>query len=69
VWGSQILLQVFEGLMCLLGPLELVLFFEELKERELLDAELQDESAQGSHTPRQLMDIMETLRRLHFHYS
>jgi hypothetical protein len=30
-WGSQILLQVFEGLLCLLSPMELVLFFEELK--------------------------------------
>jgi hypothetical protein len=29
--GGQILLQVFEGLLCLLGPLELVLFSEELK--------------------------------------
>jgi hypothetical protein len=37
-WGSQILLQVFEGLLCLLSPLELVLFLEELKERESPDA-------------------------------
>jgi hypothetical protein len=26
-WSSQILLQVFEGLLCLLSPLELVMFF------------------------------------------
>jgi hypothetical protein len=38
-WGSQILLQVFEGLLCLLGPLELVLFLEEPKERESPNAE------------------------------
>jgi hypothetical protein len=38
-WGSQILLQVFESLLCLLSPLELVLFHEELKERESLDTE------------------------------
>jgi hypothetical protein len=38
-WGSQILLQVFEGLLCLMSPLELVLFLEELKERESRDAE------------------------------
>jgi hypothetical protein len=30
-WGSQILLQVFEGHLCLLSPLELILFLEELK--------------------------------------
>jgi hypothetical protein len=33
-WGSQILFQIFKGLLCLLGPLELVLLFEDLKERE-----------------------------------
>jgi hypothetical protein len=38
-WGCQILLQVFEGLLCLLSPLELDLFLEELKERESPDAE------------------------------
>jgi hypothetical protein len=31
-WGGQILFQVVEGLLCLLSLLELVLFFEELKE-------------------------------------
>jgi hypothetical protein len=35
-WGSRILLQVIKGLLCLLSPLELVLFFYELKEREPL---------------------------------
>jgi hypothetical protein len=30
-WGSQILLQVFEALLCLLSPLELVLFLRSLK--------------------------------------
>jgi hypothetical protein len=34
MWGSQIFLQVFKGLLCLLSPLELVLYFEDLKERE-----------------------------------
>jgi hypothetical protein len=38
-WGYQILLQFFKGLLCLLSPLELVLFFEELKERESPNAE------------------------------
>jgi hypothetical protein len=38
-WGSQILLQVFEGLLGLLSLLELALFLEELKERESPDAE------------------------------
>jgi hypothetical protein len=38
-WGGQILLQVFVGLLCLLSPLELVLFFEELKKWESPDAE------------------------------
>jgi hypothetical protein len=33
------LLQFFEGLLCLLSPLELVLFLEELKERESPDIE------------------------------
>jgi hypothetical protein len=33
-WGCQILLQVFKGLLCLLSLLELILFLEELKERE-----------------------------------
>jgi hypothetical protein len=33
------LLQVFEGLLYLLGPLELVLFFQEPKEREPPDTE------------------------------
>jgi hypothetical protein len=30
-WGSQILLQVFEALLCLLSPLELVLILRSLK--------------------------------------
>jgi hypothetical protein len=38
-WGSQILLQVFEGLLCLLRPLELVMILEELKKWESPDAE------------------------------
>jgi hypothetical protein len=33
-WGSQIFLQVFKGLLGLLSLLKLVLFLEELKERE-----------------------------------
>jgi hypothetical protein len=60
-WGGQILLQVFEGLLCLLSPLKLDLFLEELKQWESPDVELRDESAQGSHTYRQLLDIMEAL--------
>jgi hypothetical protein len=38
-WDCQVLLQVFKGLLCLLSPLELVLFLEELKERESPDGE------------------------------
>jgi hypothetical protein len=38
-WGSQIFLQVFESLLGLLSPLELVMFLEELK------------PATGSHDP------------------
>jgi hypothetical protein len=64
-WGSQILLQVFESLLCLLSPLELVLFLEELKEWEFHDTESWDESAQGGHTSNQFLDIMEALRQLH----
>jgi hypothetical protein len=41
-WGSQILLQVFEGLLFLLGPVELVLFIKELKEWEPPNAQLRD---------------------------
>jgi hypothetical protein len=33
-WSSQILLQVFKGLLGLLSPLKLVMFLKELKERE-----------------------------------
>jgi hypothetical protein len=51
--------------MCLLGPLELVLFFEELKKWESPDAESRNESSQGSHTSRQLLYIMEALGWLH----
>jgi hypothetical protein len=64
-WVSQILLQVFEGVLCLLCPLELVLFFEELKKWESPYAEWRDESAQGSHTSHQILDIMEALGWLH----
>jgi hypothetical protein len=64
-WGNQIHLQVFEGLLCLLSPLELVLFLVELKEWESADDESQDESAQGNHTSCQLLDIMEAIGRLH----
>jgi hypothetical protein len=35
-WGSQVLLEVLENLLCFLSPLELVLFFKELEEREPL---------------------------------
>jgi hypothetical protein len=64
-WGSQIFLQIFEGLLCLLSPLELVLFLEKLEERESPDAKSRDEPTQGSRAPRQLLDIMEALGRLH----
>jgi hypothetical protein len=60
-WGSQILLQVFKNLLCLLSPLELVLFLDELKEMESPDAESRDEPTQGGHTPHQLLYIMEAL--------
>jgi hypothetical protein len=66
-WVVRYFLKVFKGLLYLLSPLELVLFLEELKEWEPPDAELRDEIAQGSHTPRQLLDIIKTLGRLHFH--
>jgi hypothetical protein len=39
-WSSQIFLQVFEGLLCLFGPLELVLFFKKFEDREPPNAEL-----------------------------
>jgi hypothetical protein len=38
-WGCKVLLQVFKGVVCLLRLLKLVLFLEELKERESPDAE------------------------------
>jgi hypothetical protein len=63
--GSVILIQVFQGLLCLLSALELVLFLEELKEWESPDAESQDKPAQGIHAPRQLLNIMEALSQLH----
>jgi hypothetical protein len=64
-WGNQILLQVFKGHLCLRSPLELVLFLEEFKKRESPDVESRDEPTQSSHTPRQLLDIMEALVQLH----
>jgi hypothetical protein len=42
------------------------MFFMTLKERESPDSKSRDESAQGSHAPRQLLDIMEAQGRLHF---
>jgi hypothetical protein len=65
-WGCQILLQFFEGLLCLLSPLELVLFLEELQEREYLDAESRDKPAQSGHASHQLLHVMEALEQLHF---
>jgi hypothetical protein len=65
-WGSQVLLQVFKCLLCLLSPLELVLLLEELKEWESLDAKSREEPAQGSHVPRQLLYIMDAFGQLHF---
>jgi hypothetical protein len=38
-WGSQIVLEVFECLLCFLGPLELVLFYKELEKWEPPNAE------------------------------
>jgi hypothetical protein len=64
-WGCQIFLQVFKILLCLLSPLEPVLFLEELKKWESPDAELRDELAQGSDAPHQLLDFMKALGRLH----
>jgi hypothetical protein len=51
--------------LCLLSPLEVVLFFEDLKEWESPDAESQNEPTEGSHEPHQLLDIMKALGRLH----
>jgi hypothetical protein len=64
--GSQIPLQVFEGLLCLLSPLELVLFLEELKERVSPNTESRDKPTQRGHASHQLLHIMEALKRLHF---
>jgi hypothetical protein len=64
-WGDQIFLQVFEGFLCFLCPLELVMFLKELKEWESPDALSPDESTQGRHTSCQLLHIMEALRQLH----
>jgi hypothetical protein len=50
----------------LLSPLEVVMFLEEIKERESPDDESRDEPAQGGHAPRQLLYIMEPLGQLHF---
>jgi hypothetical protein len=55
VWGCQILLQFFKVLLCLLIPLELVLFLEELNERESPDTESRDKPAQSGHVSRQLL--------------
>jgi hypothetical protein len=63
-WGSQIFLQVFEGLFYLLSPLELVMFLYELEKRESPDAESRDEPAQGRHASHQLLDIVKALGRL-----
>jgi hypothetical protein len=38
-WGSQILLEIFKGLLCFLGPLELVMLLKELKKQESFDTE------------------------------
>jgi hypothetical protein len=50
-WGCQILLQVFKDLLCLLSPLELVLFLEELKERESPNVKSRDKPAQSGMHP------------------
>jgi hypothetical protein len=49
-----------------MSPLELVMFLEELKERESRDVESRDKRAQSGHASRQLLHIMETLEWLHF---
>jgi hypothetical protein len=54
-WGCQILLQFFEGLLCLLSPLEPFLFLEELKERESPNAESRDKPAQSDHASHHLL--------------
>jgi hypothetical protein len=61
-WDCQILLQSFKGLLCLLSPLELDLFLEELKERESPDVKSRDKPAKSGHASRQLLHIMEALR-------
>jgi hypothetical protein len=65
-WGCQVRLQFFKALLCLLSPLELVLFLEELKQRESPDAESLDKPAQSGHASRQLLHVMEALGQLHF---
>jgi hypothetical protein len=65
-WGSQILLQVFERLLCLLSPLELVLFLEEPKKRESPNTESRDKPAQSGHASHQLLHIVEALGQLYF---
>jgi hypothetical protein len=64
--GCYILLQFFEGLLCLLSPLELVLFLEELNEWEFPNVESRDKPTQGGHASHQLLHVMEALRWLHF---
>jgi hypothetical protein len=64
-WVNKIFLQVYGGHLCLLSPLELVMFLEEHKELESSNVESRDDPTQGSHTPRQIMNIIEALRRPH----
>jgi hypothetical protein len=65
-WGCQILLQFFEGLLCLFSPLELALFLKELKERESPNAESRYKPALTGNASHQFLHIMEALGRLYF---
>jgi hypothetical protein len=44
-WGSQIPIEFFKDLLCVLGPLQFILVLEKLEQREPSDAEFGNESA------------------------
>jgi hypothetical protein len=66
-WSSHILPQVIKGLLCLLGPLELVLFLRSLKKGSPLTPSHEMNLLKAAiPPPHQLLDIMETLVWLYF---
>jgi hypothetical protein len=59
------MLEIFQHLLCLLGPLELIVAFEQFEEGYSLFSKSRNKSIQGRHIACELLDILDRSWSVH----